>query len=71
MMGDTPTTGAGPVATASRRAVTARIGAMLTTGLLGASSTTSAAAIASRTPGAGLATSAPAKTNRWVGRSPR
>ena len=43
MIGDTPTTGAGPFATASRRPGTASTGAMLTTGLLGATSTTSAA----------------------------
>ena len=54
MMGETPTTGARPATSASRRPVTARIGAMLTTGLLGASSTTSASARRVQHTGRGL-----------------
>src|SRR5205814_1338346 len=71
MIGDTPTTGAPPRTSASRSSVTARIGAIDTTGLLGATSTTSASASASSTPGAGLAASAPTKTNRSAGSSAR
>ena len=68
MIGDTPTTGAGPSSTASLSSGTARIGAMLTTGLLGATNTTSALPMASSTPAAGFAASAPTKTKRWVAR---
>src|SRR5436309_1214510 len=48
MIGDTPTTFAGPDTSASRSGATARIGAIDTTGLLGATRTTSASASASR-----------------------
>src|SRR4051794_8757396 len=61
-MGDSPTTGAGVVRTASPMPGTDRIAPMLTTGLLGGSSTTSASWIASTTPGAGLAAGAPLRT---------
>src|ERR1039458_10128304 len=57
---------------ASRIPGTARMGAMLVTGLLGASSTRSAARIASITPGAGSASDAPANrtdsTGSWYHR---
>jgi hypothetical protein len=52
---------------ASRIPGTARIGAMLVTGLLGASSTRSAERIASVTPGAGSASEAPANRTDSTG----
>src|SRR3954451_3263357 len=58
MIGDTPTTGAAVLRTASAMPGTARIVPTLTTGLLGGNSTTSQSAIASTTPGAGRAASA-------------
>ena len=52
---------------ASRMPGTARMGAMLVTGLLGAMMTASAETIASITPGAGSASEAPAKRTEFTG----
>ena len=71
MIGETPTTGAGPVISASRMSPRPRIVPIDTTGFDGATSTTSAVVIASSTAGVALASPSPTCTNASAGREAR